>query len=584
MDSLLKNIARLRLVDSDTVFGIDAPGAAITRPSQQFPSINDLPPEILLEIFLFCGLPDKKRPKHKALEASLRIGTVCRWWRKISLGCSDMWARCFSVAETSRETMKMILRRVKNDGIHFVLPNLPTETHRSTGQIVWPSFIDFWKTARNADLLGRAMSKSRSLSAPLTIADGKFLQWGPIRQRLSQLDKISLELTNIRECLMLEHGGLYDMETQARWSTRSLTLVNCFFPLNPIFFPSLQDLSITGLVGSKVALTPQSWLDILAELPQLRRLTLQDAMTDCQAQSLSSKDSSEDLDHPCPWTGAISDVCLPLLELLNIGSEFKQCTDLLNGLAVPATCDIFVYFHSLWEICTSDFSSMTSWIQNRFNKDEPTLGQILFMQMSNHTFAVRNSTSPVFNLQADFMREYDADGNVAHDAAFTPDEIFHALVEPLALPCRYIRDLQLLIDCEFNATEHQNFWAHTFTPFIAVEKLSLLSHDSFCFMVPICQTGGFVDIFHRHEWKKMTLFPRLQTLSSRDVNFVDPISDLGNISLGKRLLNLVKIRRVACLGGQVSNIKKIDIKKGNMGKQPGRKDCLKMALYGVQGL
>ncbi|KAH9478649.1 hypothetical protein JR316_0009106 [Psilocybe cubensis] len=576
---------------NDTSVSVVANANALTMPPFKYPSwpqptfdrvqrtINDLPPEILSEILFLSEFHDSKDPDADAFEVAQQLSTVCRLWRHIMLDHSEIWARCFKVVDTPRKKMEMILQRVRGDRLDFELPALPLVSDPETGDVIWPSMVEFWQTSENADLLDKAMAQSRIFLAELSMADADILQWGPISARLPLLQKISLENARYRDCLVLDHRGLYDNERHPHWHTRSLRLVGCFFPIKPTFFCFLENLCIRDLDPVTTALTPQSWLNILAALPRLRRLSLEDAMTDSEAQS-AFPDEHDDIIMDVP------SVNLPTLDELTIKSRFHHIVSLITRLDIPDTCSVHISFHSLFQINTSTFGTFTSWLESRYNHDAPILGSTIMLQMSELACAFSNtSAQPHLDIRGEFMREFDERGAVLHDVDFTPDELLFALLAPLQAPCRHATDLRLYIVHEFDPAEHQTFWMHAFAPFAAVETLWLMSHNSFCFMGPMCEDGGLMQSYQSEQgvWKTRFLLPNLRSLLTLDVNFADPVSGWDNVSLGTMLLNLVKKRKKA-RRARLTNaiIKEASLLKGNTGKLPAAAEQEGLMAYAVR--
>ncbi|TDL20072.1 hypothetical protein BD410DRAFT_390996 [Rickenella mellea] len=78
--------------------------------------IQTIPPELLCEIFHHCislpndpyGRPSVPRPSVK--EAPLKLGRICRYWRKMALSSPSLWCRLSLRRETNERNLSLDLQ------------------------------------------------------------------------------------------------------------------------------------------------------------------------------------------------------------------------------------------------------------------------------------------------------------------------------------------------------------------------------------------------------------------------------------------------------------------------------------------
>src|ERR1700728_523435 len=81
-----------------------------------------LPPELLSMIFIACADPPSGmlNSSHWSLPAKMQwiaVTHVCRYWRSVALGCTDLWRRLFVF---NPDVTKEMIRRSKAANLELI--------------------------------------------------------------------------------------------------------------------------------------------------------------------------------------------------------------------------------------------------------------------------------------------------------------------------------------------------------------------------------------------------------------------------------------------------------------------------------
>src|SRR5277367_1522037 len=82
-----------------------------------------LPPELLSMIFIACADPPSGtlNSSHWSLPAKMQwiaVTHVCRYWRSVALGCTDLWRRLFVF---NPDVTKEMIRRSKGANLEVII-------------------------------------------------------------------------------------------------------------------------------------------------------------------------------------------------------------------------------------------------------------------------------------------------------------------------------------------------------------------------------------------------------------------------------------------------------------------------------
>jgi len=343
------------------------PGSFITM------SINDFfPGELLLELFSRAVHDPSlirlwSNPVHPPLRMMLGITHVCRRWRYLALEHSTLWKGCVDMGRPT-ECIKEILLRSGTQPLHlsFFTPTRPQYD---------PVIRFHYTTYRPApDVLENPyreliLSRTRSLHAilPALSCDKAFNYF---KLHLSQMKTISLQLDSWSA--VLRDDGIFD---DKEWMVRVLSLKRCSIRLQPKALPFLEELRIE-YPSAHAFPDLNTWLDLLAGLPQLRIFELVDCFGASDTEP--SRASSDKKIHMAKLEKLI----------LKTSEPFQQiCAPLLNTLVIPPACALTLGIPIL--VSTSSYKALLSALSTRYNAYDNALGDHLDLTIAGNAFAMQ---------------------------------------------------------------------------------------------------------------------------------------------------------------------------------------------------
>ena len=229
--------------------------------------ISKLPVEILSKI-LFLNVFSVDSPMcYYPQDAARLVSQVSHSWRMVALACSSLWGRVIDFARGAPEWTEELLRRVGQSPIDLYLQSktLKTET-LARG-------LQHFGQARIFRLMQLSSSSSSDVDSILTAY---------LTQKAPHLEQFTLRFTGSRETSFLLPSNFG--ECSPRLCQLELQRCNVDFRL-PVF-QRLETLSVHNIDAHR-APTAAKWLDILANMPLLARVTIESATSDVPENILS---------------------------------------------------------------------------------------------------------------------------------------------------------------------------------------------------------------------------------------------------------------------------------------------------------
>jgi len=262
------------------------------------PTISDLPPEILSEIFLLNTSVDSSYgvKNAKILRDTTRYTSqVCRQWRFLVLENPVIWSRVIDFTRGSRLWIEELLRRASNCPLTLV--------------------------SRYRTLSSRMLARELEHFSQFGRYDGVFTAetWPLV------LDKFQQPAPYLEELRLQGSSGAQHELPATIFSgnaphLRQLWLQSCCFDGDLPYLPQLTHLSV-----SQVNPPPQKWLDTLSRMKFLTNLELKGVNIGTESHAA---------------------VHLPNLENITLTASLRECSAFLSSLILKPTCSMRVIAHS----------------------------------------------------------------------------------------------------------------------------------------------------------------------------------------------------------------------------------------------
>jgi len=292
--------------------------------------VDLVPDEILGSIFLLNTVLERDvsgSQKHDRFLTTLATTAVCHRWRQVALSYSLLWSRIIDYERFSIPLIKELLSRSKDS---------PLDVGEATTSIysalqLRGSVSDSKRADEIMDLILGDLSRLRTLSVHVhpkllrTIGDRLLPKAAPLLQSLTVSVRSPVP---VRGYL----GELFEKEAPM---LRSLRLQAIFVDFHSPSLCNLRELCVYNIIRPiSITNTPPAtsplttapavhgWLQILADMPLLERLTLFAAISPTRDDVTSNQ------------------VSLPHLRLLTIRSTIKDTAIFLSNISIPRSCGI----------------------------------------------------------------------------------------------------------------------------------------------------------------------------------------------------------------------------------------------------
>jgi F-box-like len=253
-----------------------------------------LPPELLIMIFIACAAPPSGtlNSRHWIRSANMQwiaVTHVCRYWRSVALGCTELWRKLFFF---NPDVTKEMIRRSKGTNLEVIIVE-PVQSRQSKNKIIEMILSELHRVS---------VLQLHLVPESLKSFIGGFVPGAP------KLESLCLNCTDEVHI----PDAIFSRQTPA---LRSLKLYNCKFT-SPSPSPDFQTVRIPSIISQIVS--------FLCRTPMLHTLILFNVLPK----------------HVSTDTGAYPKLVLPKLSLLDVFSSVVSCAVLLEHLNFPITTNI----------------------------------------------------------------------------------------------------------------------------------------------------------------------------------------------------------------------------------------------------
>ncbi|RDB17287.1 hypothetical protein Hypma_001726 [Hypsizygus marmoreus] len=299
---------------------IEQPSLASSERSRSF--FNELPPEIIGEIFIHC-LP-RWYTFPKAGEVPMLLCQVCSYWRQVAISTPILWSSFSSITDplakkaTHLSLVKLWLNRSRNQPLSFSLHSAP-KSHWVMEEFL--KEIHRWHEVVIGldDVLGRKFLRIQGRNAPwlesvwLTIQPGNWDvdQLGPVLNSFPALHRLQLSNTPTASFV------------NTPWPRLTHVTIHCKIPVGH-FITLLSNTPMLECVilYAKLATSTTPSPNLIVTLSSLRSLKFQ------------AEDSGEVLDH------------LILPSLLSLDISMPKYYDALRRFSERSACKLKAFIQS----------------------------------------------------------------------------------------------------------------------------------------------------------------------------------------------------------------------------------------------
>ncbi|KAF8962556.1 hypothetical protein BDZ97DRAFT_2076311 [Flammula alnicola] len=407
-----------------------------------------------------------------------------------------LWANCLDYS-MPHPCIEEVLKRSKDKRLDIVLPSLISEILRYHDEDSSPYpqsnesgelLIDLL-TQEQEFLHWRAVLPKdttvfrRCRNLVLALSGNDWEAFSPhLTSNLSRFDSLSLACDRMGVTPL---GPPNLFEDSNPWKLKSLNLRRCIMPLKAPPLGLLEELTVYCL-SSQAAWTPDGWLNLLQDLPLLRRLDLQFSQVD-------PKDLDVE-DRRLHVRSVSLPVRLPHLERLVLRDCCVAGSDLVTSLIFPLECVVMVELCCVWNL-DEKFDNFCSWLSKRYNKNG-ALGPSMVVKLdekecviSSGIYCQEYSNVDEVNLELtlDFERRFSLPGRYRCEANFHPCELLIKVMAAIREPCASMTtiDLGFCFDIPF---PHEQI----FPAFVAVDTMVLFysSGRTFYSLIPFFEGRG----------------------------------------------------------------------------------------------
>ncbi|PPQ69582.1 hypothetical protein CVT25_000958 [Psilocybe cyanescens] len=313
-------------------------------------SIEQLPDELLELIFLYNTFKDLKgdgNPVHDPYRTTMSTILVCKRWNNVALEYPALWSRIINYQRHSPQWIAKLLSRSKCSLI-------------DVGQDSAFDHIRL-RDARGKTILGHIFEHSstlRTLSLEITFAPWEFICKNFFHRPAPCLEYLNV-ITSCPFPDCLYPGPLFADQAPR---LRRFHLQRCLIDFTSSTLYNLTELSVMDILSPfigmmqkpdhplKVAPTTEGWLRILKNIPSLKYLTLNNAIS-----------------HPTNDEESMPDVDLPNLLFLTVGAKFHDGAAFLRYLSLPPSCGIRLRFSHDKTSTAVDGTKLLSFLSTRLS-------------------------------------------------------------------------------------------------------------------------------------------------------------------------------------------------------------------------
>ena len=307
-------------------------------------AISTIHEDILSKIFLINSHLDFDHP-HRPSQTSRRTSQVFQKWRAFSLSFPMMWAASLDLSDSLAWVNEVSLRAGPVP-LNIIFPPFPIDSPPTVVDVDQKTLRFYIHQVQSMMKMQNASDSLNTLAIALSLAPRSHTfiakihpsSWEFLLENLCHSPMLNLHTLSVG----IEFGdpdGHFTLPktlfSDCTPCLRNLTLYGCNADISSPIFHTLTTLSISNL-GSRSALAPARWLEVLSGLPELEDLVLTYAFLEFR---------NFDWDMPAVINSVIldKDTTLPVVELtrlkyLRLVGNLEPCTQFLVNLQLPPSC------------------------------------------------------------------------------------------------------------------------------------------------------------------------------------------------------------------------------------------------------